>query len=55
MLYKIGMLSQQLCQSVMFPSHVLVENQMRVGEYSGIEEAGIWPAEEVLVLGEESR
>jgi hypothetical protein len=51
-LYKIGVLSEQLRQSVMFPSHALVQNQMCIGEHGGVEKAGVWSAEEMLVLGE---
>lgn len=53
MLYKIGMLFEQLSQPVAFPAQSVVQDQLRVGEDVGIEEAWVWPAEEVLVFAEQ--
>ena len=53
MLYKVGMLFEQLSQSVAFPSQSVVQDQMCVGKDAGIEEAWVWSAEEVLILAEQ--
>lgn len=37
MLYKILMLSQQLSQSILLPTHPFIQNQMRVRENTGVE------------------
>lgn len=49
MLYKVFIFPQQQCQSVLLPSHVFVQEQMRVGEDACVKQSGFAAVEEVLI------
>lgn len=46
------MLLQQLCQPVLLPPHVLVQDQVRVCKDTSIEQSGLGTAEEVLSVSQ---
>lgn len=52
MLDQILMLLQQLCQPVLLPPHVLVQDQVRVCKDTSIEQSGLGTAEEVLSVSQ---
>lgn len=54
-LYQILMLLQQLSQPVALPPHPLVQDQVRVRKHTGVKQARVRSAEEVLVVAEECR